>query len=201
MQLAVVRRRWNIYLISHLREAKLTNILSLIKDSRRLLDNLVVIVGLIAFCGPWAFDRIMVPAQYECSFPIVRLYGDFCGVPLSGFRLIYWVGVGTFQSIIAFVRGIGDLSEVIRGMLICILIVMLLLPFPYTLFLSLTRTTAFRTWLMIGVWGIAIILALLVGAANFPELYLAQWGTWLYLVVAVAAFILGVAGLGSDTEG
>ena len=179
MQLAVVRRRWNIYLISHLREAKLTNILSLIKDSRRLLDNLVVIVGLIAFCGPWAFDRIMVPAQYECSFPIVRLYGDFCGVPLSGFRLIYWVGVGTFQSII----------------------VMLLLPFPYTLFLSLTRTTAFRTWLMIGVWGIAIILTLLVGAANFPELYLAQWGTWLYLVVAVAAFILGVAGLGSDTEG
>ena len=69
--------------------------------------RMVVLVGMIvAFLGPWAFDRINVPAQYECTPPNIRLYGDFCGIPFSGFQFFLWTG-GAFISINETMKGEG----------------------------------------------------------------------------------------------
>jgi hypothetical protein len=39
----------------------------------------------LALAGPWWYDKIYVPAEYECHRPNIRLEGDFCGVPIAGF--------------------------------------------------------------------------------------------------------------------
>lgn len=36
----------------------------------------------LAICGPWAFDRISVPASFPCSAPNIRLDEAFCGLPI-----------------------------------------------------------------------------------------------------------------------
>ena len=34
--------------------------------------------------GPWIFDLIVVPSEYSCSTPAIRLEGDYCGIPMPG---------------------------------------------------------------------------------------------------------------------
>ena len=38
----------------------------------------------VAMLGPWWFSRIVVPSQYPCSNPLIRLEGDYCGMPMPG---------------------------------------------------------------------------------------------------------------------
>jgi len=68
----------------------------------------LLVVMVVAFMGPWTFDRIYVPAKYECSAPFIRLEGDFCGIPMSGLRFFFldkrwflsfsgWVGKGRIR--------------------------------------------------------------------------------------------------------
>jgi len=52
-------------------------------DHRRLLRALALILLVIAFSGPWAFEQINVPMPYECDPPYIRLDEDFCGSPIS----------------------------------------------------------------------------------------------------------------------
>ena len=53
-----------------------------------LLRGALIAVFVVSMAGPWVYDRIMVPAQFACSAPFIRLDGDFCGTPMSGFHLI-----------------------------------------------------------------------------------------------------------------
>jgi hypothetical protein len=58
--------------------------MSWISEYRNVWRVAILVIVLFAIMGPWTFDRIWVPSGYACSSPNVRLYGDFCGVPLSG---------------------------------------------------------------------------------------------------------------------
>ena len=58
----------------------------------------VLILFVVALLGPWTFDVINVPAEYECSAPFIRLNGDFCGTPMSGL----WVGGFSILPLIPF---------------------------------------------------------------------------------------------------
>lgn len=44
---------------------------------------IVLYLPMIAFIGPWSYESIHVPAQYDCSGPSFRLEGDYCCTPLS----------------------------------------------------------------------------------------------------------------------
>lgn len=57
-----------------------------------------LILFVVALLGPWTFDVINVPAEYECSAPFIRLNGDFCGMPMSGL----WVGGLSILPLIPF---------------------------------------------------------------------------------------------------
>ena len=41
---------------------------------------IILAMLMVSFVGPWFFDVIMVPAEYECNLPFVRLDDDFCGL-------------------------------------------------------------------------------------------------------------------------
>jgi len=146
---------------------------------------------LIAFIGPWGFDRILVPAQYDCSWPNFRLHGDFCGVPLSGMS--------------AIATGIGVITNTVSRMVSGATIHTNLARNPWSLFIILTQLPVFSTLpLLLGgrrrrrlfhaaVWGMA-----LVGGSGFllwfslmrglPPIQL--WGLWVYIVLAPSALIL-----------
>ena len=57
-----------------------------------------LILFVVALLGPWTFDVINVPAEYECSAPFIRLNGDFCGTVMSGL----WVGGLSILPLIPF---------------------------------------------------------------------------------------------------
>ncbi|HMS01246.1 MAG TPA: hypothetical protein PKE62_18530 [Anaerolineales bacterium] len=52
----------------------------------------VLLLLILALLGPWMFDQINVPAEYDCSAPFIRLNGDFCGLPISGLRF-FWLSI------------------------------------------------------------------------------------------------------------
>ena len=60
--------------------------MSWINNRRRLWGGILLALLLVAGMGPWGFDLINVPAQFECSAPFIRLKGDFCGEPVSAMR-------------------------------------------------------------------------------------------------------------------
>ena len=62
---------------------------------KNILRGAILLLLIISLLGPWTFDQINVPAQYPCTPPIVRLYGDFCGVPLSGIQ-VFGLYIGGF---------------------------------------------------------------------------------------------------------
>ena len=78
------------------------------------------------------FDRIMVPAEYKCSLPNIRLNDDFCGMPLSGFRFFELFVDGIFYMLLALTKGafINHPRELLVGLLMLPLI-----PFFISLFL------------------------------------------------------------------
>ncbi len=51
----------------------------------------------IALAGPWVYEKIHVPAAYPCSPPSIRLEGDFCGLPMSGFAILAFAGEGIYH--------------------------------------------------------------------------------------------------------
>jgi hypothetical protein len=57
----------------------------MINKHRKITRVAILILFITSMLGPWMFDLINVPAEYACSKPNVRLYGDFCGMPVPGF--------------------------------------------------------------------------------------------------------------------
>ena len=84
------------------------------------------------------------------------------------------------------------LSEGIREFLIVWLLLFPLLPFISTLLLILRGNTQRRQVFAIVSWILALVGALYIGLANYPSLFLALWGIWLYIAVAVSALILEI---------
>ena len=163
-----------------------------IYQHQRNLRMAFLILLVLTFIGPWVFERINVPAKYRCSPPNVRLEGDFCGVPLSGLQSILWIGSGLTFMIFGLLTGEFVLSEGIREFLIVWLLLFPLLPFISTLLLILRGNTQRRQVFAIVSWILALVGALYIGLANYPSLFLALWGIWLYIAVAVSALILEI---------
>ena len=139
-----------------------------------------LLVGLVvAFLGPWWYDQINVPAEFTCSPPNVRLYGDFCGTPLPGTWLI---------------------TSAAGGLLFILVVLPFVLPFLSTLIVILHAER--RGWRLfnIAAWALALGLVLLVGLGELPRVYIALWGVWLYAVMAVCALVLEVRWLRRRVE-
>jgi len=161
-----------------------------IKDHRCTWRISILALLLVAFLGPWTFDRIYVPSKYECSAPFIRLEGDFCGVPLSGIQLFFWIGSGLTAGLVTgeFVN-----SERIREFLLMSLFLLLpLLPIFCTLLLIPVRDHRRRQVFTIVAWVLAIGFGIFWGLINYPKLFWIVWGIWLYIELAISALILEI---------
>ena len=79
----------------------------------------------------------------------------------------------------------------IRGLLFCLFILLLALPFPSTLLLVL-RGDRRRQVFSVVAWVLAAGVGLLVGLSSYPRLFYVLWGVWLYIVLASGALVLEV---------
>ena len=166
--------------------------MSWISEHQRSWRIALLVVMVVAFLGPWSFDRINVPAKYECSPPNIRLVGDFCGVPMSGVRIIFWTGGGFISIIFGLQTGEFVFSERIRELLTIWLLLFPVLPFISTLLLILRGNNRRRQVFTIIAWVLAIGAGLFLGINNYPNYYWADWGIKLYTGLAVCALILEI---------
>lgn len=139
--------------------------MSWINENRNFIRTIILIVFVVTLIGPWMFDQINVPAEYTCDKPFIRLEGDFCGIPLSGFQ---------FFSLFILVG----------------LPILLLIPFFTTLLLVWKKDSRRLQTINLSMWGLALILALLVFVPQLNDKAFYLWGLWLYIVLAMGALIV-----------
>jgi len=148
-----------------------------------------------AIIGPWTFDVINVPSEYSCQAPYIWLYGDFCGVPLSGIRILYWMVSGFIYSFKALVTGTMVFYDWAREFIFSLFLFLILSPFLSTLLLILRGDRRRLQIFNVVALSLAIGLCLLLGFSNYPKLFWVLWGEWLYIGVAAAALVLEILGL------
>lgn len=160
-----------------------------LNKTKRVWRVVIVILLLVAIAGPWWFDRILVPAQYMCSAPNVRLEGDFCGLPVSG----TWfpsmaVGV-TINVVVELITGKAVLYDRISAFAVN-LFLLPVLPIISTLLMILGKYRRHRQVFHIIALGLAVCFALFMSTIRFSSFWWILWGLWLYIGVTVSALVL-----------
>jgi len=149
----------------------------------------LLVAMLVAFLGPWTFERLYMPAEYACSAPNFRLEGDFCGAPIFGIQLFAWISGGFISIIFGLLTEGFDLFDRIREILISLLLLFTLLPIFSTLLLTLRGDHPRRQVFTIIAWVLAIVGSLYLNLSSNQEQFWRVWGIWLYLGLAAGALI------------
>ncbi len=162
------------------------------QKSKIILRSVILVLLAIGVMGPWWFDRISVPAQYPCNPPVMRLEGDFCGVPASGSYIIFAFASLIVQSVGELITGKLKLgaNEAGQFSLVIVFLVFLILPFISTILLMIKRELKSLRWLQIIAMGIAAGIAL-YGVFSIYDVQISWvlWGIWLYAGAAIISLI------------
>ena len=164
--------------------------MSWIYEHQRNWRITLLVVMFVAFMGPWGFDLINVPSEYECSAPNFRIEGDFCGIPISGIRGYLMVSGGFISISVSLLTREFVFSERMYELLIIWLFLFPVLPFISTLLLILHGNNRCRQVFTIFAWVLAIGGGLFFRLIRYPKLLWDVWGIWLYIMIAVSALIL-----------
>jgi hypothetical protein len=140
--------------------------MSWLEKHKRIWRTAIFILLILAVLGPWAYERISVPAEYACSPPYIRLEGDFCGFPWSWIRGFFWVSGGLISISVGMVTGELIFIEWIREIFVSLLLFLPLLPFFSTLLLILREDHPHRQVFTIIAWGLSIGMGLFWGLNN-----------------------------------
>lgn len=163
--------------------------MSWIYTNKSLIRKMILILFILSLVGPWVFDLINVPAQYPCNKPFIRLYGDFCGYPMSGFQALFTIMGGLFNILAEWIRGNSSGRE--REFMALLYAFVIILPF-FSVFLSIWKKEA-RQWRTINliICGLACIPALhfMFLLSHSRNQLFHVGGLWLYIVVAISAVI------------
>jgi hypothetical protein len=154
----------------------------------------------LALIGPWMFDRINVPAEYTCYPPNVRLYGDFCGVPLSGIQLLYLFFSGLIFASKGLVGGSVGFTDWLRQIAFSLPGFLILLPIFSTLNIVMSRAQLGQQIFNLVAWVFALGVCLVISLSGYPRLFWALWGVWLYIGLAAGQVILGIMDLSLRAE-
>ncbi len=153
-----------------------------------LLRGAFIAVFLASMAGPWFYDEIMVPAQFACSAPFIRLEGDFCGHPMSGFRLIT-LFLGALLQIVLHGPGGSALSAMtFRDLAGTAAIIALVLPAITTTLRAVRSSSQMARLLTIASWLLAVPIALFIALPSSQGV--SKWGVWLFIGLAIVALIL-----------
>ena len=153
----------------------------------------ILILFVISMLGPWMFDLINVPAEFTCSKPNVRLYGDFCGLPLSGFEFFKLFIGGFFNMLSTLTTGsfVNYPQELFVG-----LFVLSLIPFVTSLLLLWKKEPRRLLTINLIAWILALIPTLfmfILMAVQRSGYIFRLWGLWLYILTALGAVILEIS--------
>jgi len=172
--------------------------MSFILGNTVLLRWSILALLIIAMLGTWAFDQLNVPAQFPCEKPSVRLYGDFCGDPMSGFGALAWFSDGFFYTFNELIRGniVPLLPNLIALLLACIIV----FPFLSTLLLLAIKDSPRLQTLNLITWGLACLAILTMfilqfRREHFMEFFYLLWGLLLYALVAIGTIALEILAL------
>jgi len=174
--------------------------MSWISNNRSFIRITVFLSLIVSLAGPWAFDVINVPAEYPCNKPFIRLEGDYCGYPMSGFQLFFFLTGGLFNIVAGWIQGnfIGRGRE-----LVAILLGLILFPPFFSALLAIWKKDS-RRWQSINLitWGLTCILLLhyTLLLSQSREQFLHAWGLWIYIITAIGTIIFEILVLGSDAR-
>ncbi len=171
-----------------------------IRKYRNIWRVLILVVVLAAITGPWTIDVIMVPSEFLCSAPHVRLDGDFCGKSLPGTWIFRTMVDGFVYASVRPVTGDMVFIEYASIFFFNLLVFPLVLPFFSTLFLILRGERRRRQVFNIVAWSLAAGMGLLIGISDYPKLFWMAWGVWLYVGLAASALILEALTLAAGTR-
>jgi hypothetical protein len=176
--------------------------MSFFTENKVLWRKLVLALFIISMIGPWTFDLLNIPDQYPCGNPNVRLYGDFCGYPISGFGVLIWFNSGFFYLLAELIKGnIAAIHELILPILTWIII----LPFFSILLLIWNKNSRRLQIINLVAWGLACLLILtgFIFQTNRDQLvhfFYVLWGIWLYILVVIGTIIFEIIVLRSNTK-
>jgi hypothetical protein len=162
--------------------------LAWLNEGKRIWHVIALAALLLAFLGPWAFDRINVPAEFPCTRPHIRLEGDFCGLPLSGLWNLAVITLNFIPTIVGLITGgtvVADWRLTLGTLLGAFLLV---LPIYSTLLLIRAGERRSRQIFNAAAWGLALGVSLLYMSV-YPDMHPALWGIWLYIGVAAGSVI------------
>jgi len=150
-----------------------------------LIRVIIFIVFIVSLLGPWMFEQLNVPAKYACTPPNIRLEGDFCGAPMSGFLFLVWFGIGFIYILFELITGAFTCNprELMAG-----LSLLLLLPIFTTLLLMGKESHRLSTINLIA-WIIAFLITLTVFIFQIYDQVVRLWGLWLYIILAISVII------------
>lgn len=152
----------------------------------------ILVIGAVAFLGPWFYDFIWVPTEYTCSAPYVRLDSDYCGRSQPGYFLFKWM-IGDFSDVSEMLlTGTFTFIEGVRESLRSLFMLLLIMPLFSTLFLILRGDGLRHCVFSTTAWGLAAGIGLLVGLSSYPQRFWVLWGLWLYNMMATSALVLEV---------
>jgi hypothetical protein len=165
-----------------------------ISSNKRAWRIGLLLLLLVALTGPWAFDKIHVPAEYPCDGSnTFRLDGDFCGIQLSGLGLISFIATGLVSISMRLVTGATAFTKTAREFLFVISSVLLLLPFISSLLLIVRGEQRRRRRLHVAALCLALCLAagfILLDPNHFSVPLRALWGIWFYICLLICALAI-----------
>jgi hypothetical protein len=154
---------------------------------KNILRGMILLLLIISLLGPWAIDQINVPAQYTCSPPNVRLYGDFCGVPVTGVKVFGWLFIWFPYMLLEMIKATfaGRFRE-----LLVMLYIPPLIPFFTTLLLIWKKEPRRLPTINLIAWILAFLLTLTIFISQINDPVFRLWGPWLYIIAAISAIII-----------
>ena len=163
----------------------------------------VLVLFVISMLGPWAFDLLSVPAQYPCEKPSVRLSGDFCGYPLSGFEAFTMAFGGLFYMVNELIK--GNITALISGFLMLIYPGIIILPVFSILLLQWKKNSRRLQTINLVIWGLACLttVTMFVLHASREQVvhsFYLLWGIWLYILIAISEIVFEILVLRTNTK-
>jgi hypothetical protein len=166
--------------------------MSWLNQHKRVWRAAVLGLLLAAFFGPWAWERLFVPAKYPCA---VRLEGDFCGMPMPGTYILGGVVAESIRRVVGLFTGAATPGDLGRVFLLALVALLLVLPALHTLLLLIRGDRRPRRAFHAATWGLGAGIALVIGLAGYPRHLWRLWGIWLYIELSVAALTLELLAL------
>jgi hypothetical protein len=168
---------------------------------RKIWRIAIPILLLFALMGPWTIEQIFLPPQFSCSYPYVRLEGDFCGT--TGYKGIVILPSAFISIFIDLVTRATSLTDRVDLVLLQMLLPFLLvLPFVSTFLLILRGDRRSRQLFSIVTWGLAagacFLLVFQPGLSDSLKYFRLIWGLWFFFALVIIALVLEVLTLISE---